>query len=55
MGGCALDIFDSGQGPVAGSYEGNNNSGSVKCWDILEHLVASREGIGSLELIQFIK
>jgi hypothetical protein len=36
---------------VAGSCEyGNENSGYIKRWEILMRLVASQEGLGSMEL-----
>jgi hypothetical protein len=37
MGWYGLDSSDSGMGPVNGSFaNGNELSGSIKCWDILE-------------------
>jgi hypothetical protein len=34
-----MDRFDSGQGPVEGSWEcGDEPSGSIKCWESIEWL-----------------
>jgi hypothetical protein len=39
MGWCGLDWSGSGEGPVEGACEhGNEPSGSIKCWEILEYL-----------------
>jgi hypothetical protein len=39
MGWCGLDLSGSGLGPVKGSCEhGDEPSGSIKCWEILEQL-----------------
>jgi hypothetical protein len=39
MGWCGLDRSGSGLGPVEGSCEhGNEPSGSIKCWEVLEWL-----------------
>jgi hypothetical protein len=36
---CGLNSFGLGYGPVGGSCEhGNEPSGSIKCWEILEYL-----------------
>jgi hypothetical protein len=33
---CGLDLSGSGQGPVEGSCEDDNEpSGSIKCWELL--------------------
>jgi hypothetical protein len=50
--GCALDSYGSGQGSVASSYQqGNAPSGSIKCWEFLEWLLASQEKLSSMGLI----
>jgi hypothetical protein len=40
---------------MAGSCEGNENSGSIKCWEIVEQLstwwLLTKESAGSLKLI----
>jgi hypothetical protein len=39
MGFCGLDPSGLGQGPVEGSREhGNEPSGFINCWEVLEHL-----------------
>jgi hypothetical protein len=39
MGWYGLNRSGSGKGPVDGSCEhGNESSGSMKCWEILEYL-----------------
>jgi hypothetical protein len=39
IGCCGLDWFGSGQGPVEGSFEHDNEpSGSINCWETLEWL-----------------
>jgi hypothetical protein len=39
MGWCGLDRPGSGYRSVEGSYEhGNEPSGSLKCWEVLEQL-----------------
>jgi hypothetical protein len=39
MGWYGLDRSGSGQGPVKGSCDhGDEPSGSIKCWDVLEWL-----------------
>jgi hypothetical protein len=40
----------SGSGPVEGSCEhGNEPSGSIKCWEVLEQLATPQEGLSSIE------
>jgi hypothetical protein len=37
MGWYGLDLFGSGKGPLEGSCEhGHEDSGSTKCWEVLE-------------------
>jgi hypothetical protein len=51
MGWYGLDKSGSGYGPVEGCCKhGNEPSGCIKCWEILERLVASQEGLGFVEL-----
>jgi hypothetical protein len=49
-----LDFSGSGEGQVEGSCEsGNEPSGSVKCWEVLEQLLKWRplEVLSSIELL----
>jgi hypothetical protein len=57
--GCGLDSFGSGQRQVTSSCEhGNKPSISIKCGDSLDKLsvlLASQEGLCSIELVSIVK
>jgi hypothetical protein len=49
VGGCRLDSFGLGWGPMAGFCEDRNESSVLS--GVAEHLLASQEGLDSVKLV----